>query len=153
MARPKPRKWKPKNPHKYVGNVNEIYTRSSWETKAMNWFDEQDNVIFWASEEIKIKYISPVDLQPHMYYPDFLVKMKVRSGEIKTYLVEVKPNAERFIPKVPKNKNSKKFLEALCTYNVNQAKWKAAEIYCEKQGIAFLVLDEYDLGIKERAKK
>lgn len=153
MARPKPRKWKPKNPHKYVGNVNEIISRSSWETKYMNHLDEQDNVIFWTSEEIAIQYISPVDNKPHRYFPDFLVKMKIRSGDHKTYLVEIKPNIERFPPKVPKNRNSRKFLEQLNTYNVNQAKWEAAEVYCNKQGISFLVLDEYDLGIKQRVKK
>jgi TnsA endonuclease N terminal len=153
MARPKPRKWKPKNPHKYVGNVNEIYTRSSWETMYMNHLDEQDNVILWASEEIKIKYVSPVDLQIHTYYPDFLVRMKTRNGEHKTYLIEIKPNIERFAPLPPKNRNSRKFLERLNTYNVNKAKWEAAEIYCSKQGITFLVLDEYDLGIKQRVKK
>lgn len=153
MARPQPKKWKPKNPHKYVGNVNEIVSRSSWETRYMNHLDHHEYVLLWASEEISIQYISPVDNRPHRYFPDFLVRMKMKTGEQKTYLIEIKPSIERFPPEPPKNKNSKKFLERLNTYVVNQAKWDAAIEYCKKRGIEFLVLDEYDLGIKQRVKK
>ena len=30
---PKPKLWRPKNPQKYVGDVNNIWVRSSWEKK------------------------------------------------------------------------------------------------------------------------
>lgn len=45
MGHPKPRKWFPKNPEKYVGDVNNIISRSSWETKFMNWCDQNPAVI------------------------------------------------------------------------------------------------------------
>jgi len=147
MAFPKPRKWIPKNPEKYIGDVKNIVTRSSWETRTMNLFDTSDNVLLWCSEEFNIKYVSPIDNRVHRYFCDFLVKMKKRDGTVGTFLVEIKPNAERYIPKT---KNKKQFLTEMQTYLTNQAKWKAAEAFCLEKGIKFLVLDEYDLGIKKR---
>lgn len=147
MSRPKPRKWTPKNPDKYAGNAKNIITRSSWETRAMHYLDLNENVLLWASEEFAIKYISPLDGMEHRYFIDFLAKMKTKTG-IKTFAIEVKPNAERFPPKPTKNK--KLFMEAISTYTVNQAKWAAAEAFCKEKDIVFIVIDEYDLGIKKR---
>lgn len=149
MTRPKPRKWIPKNPDKYAGNSNNIVTRSSWETRCMNFLDQTENVLMWASEEFHIKYISPIDNSSHRYFCDFLAKMKLRDGNQKTFLIEVKPHKERF---PPTTKNKKQFLVEMQTYLVNQAKWKAAEEFCNQKGINFLVLDEYDIGIKKRPK-
>jgi hypothetical protein len=150
MARPKPRKWIPKNPEKYIGDVNNIVSRSSWETVVMNLFDQQEHVVLWCSEEFNIKYISPLDNREHRYFCDFLAKMKTRDGTLKTYLVEIKPNKERFIPTT---KNKKQFCIEMQTYLVNQAKWKAAEAFCQTKNISFLVLDEYDIGLKKRPTK
>lgn len=148
MARPKPKKWIPKNPDKYVGDHKNIVTRSSWESRTMTFFDLNESVVMWASEEFSVKYISPIDGMEHRYFVDFLVKIKNKSGDIKTYMVEVKPHHERFPPKPSRNK--KKFLEQMQTYLVNQAKWKAAQAFCDAQGVHFIVLDEYDIGIKPR---
>ena len=148
MSRPKPRKWTPKNPQKYAGDVRNIISRSSWETKLLNWLDLNPNVIMYASEEFSIKYFSPIDNTDHKYYPDFLAKMKLRDGSEKTFLIEVKPAKERVPPKPGKNKTQ--FVTEMSTYLVNQAKWKAAEAFCASQGITFLVLDEFDLSIKKR---
>ena len=147
MARPKPKKWIPKNPEKYAGDAKNIITRSSWESRAMSFLDENVNVLMWASEEFSIKYVSPIDMKEHKYFCDFLAKMKLRDGSIKTYLLEVKPNKERSIPTT---KNKKQFLAEMQTYLVNQAKWAAAEAFCKVKNITFLVLDEFDLGIKKR---
>jgi hypothetical protein len=147
MARPTPKKWLPKNPHKYAGDHKNIITRSSWETKTMNYLDENENVLMWASEEFSLIYISPLDGKEHRYFCDFLAKMKLRDGSTKTYLIEVKPNKERFMPTT---KNKKQFLLEMQTYVVNQAKWAAATAFCKIKGITFLVLDEYDIGIKKR---
>lgn len=148
MSRPKPRKWTPKHPEKYAGDIRNIISRSSWETKLLTWMDNNPNVIMYASEEFSIQYFSPVDNTNHRYFPDFLTKMKLRDGSEKTFLIEVKPAKERVPPKPGKNK--KQFVTEMSTYLVNQAKWKAAEEFCLKQGITFLVLDEYDLAIKRK---
>lgn len=147
MAFPKPKKWIPKHPEKYAGDSKNIVTRSSWETRAMHFLDMNENVILWASEEFNIKYISPLDGREHRYFCDFLAKMKTRDGSIKTYLIEVKPNKER---SAPTTKNKKQFLSEMQTFVVNKAKWAAAEAFCKSKGITFLIIDEYDLGIKKR---
>ena len=54
-------------------------------------FDDNPNVIRWASEELAIPYVSPVDRKRHKYFPDFLIEMRNRVGQIETVLIEVKP--------------------------------------------------------------
>ena len=44
--------FKPKNPSKYKGNINEIVYRSSWEKKMMIYCDTTKSVVEWGSEEI-----------------------------------------------------------------------------------------------------
>lgn len=106
--------------------------------------DHDPNVIQWASEEVNIKYISPVDKRLHRYYPDFIVKRRTPQG-IKIYMYEVKPLKDT---KVSKTKNKKRRLNEAVTVAVNQAKWAAARAYCERKGIIFQVLTEKELGIK-----
>lgn len=146
MARPKPRKWTPKNPEKYAGNVDNIITRSSWETKMLNWLDVNPSVIMYNSEEFVIPYISPLDQKQHRYFVDFLAKMRLKDGSEKVYAIEVKPKKEQLPPVHSKNK--KLLLERTQTYIVNQAKWEAAKAICNRKGIQFIVINEDDLGIK-----
>ena len=42
-------KFKPKNPKKYNGNPSKIVYRSTWEAIFMNYFDQNDNIIWCAS--------------------------------------------------------------------------------------------------------
>jgi len=142
-----PRKWYPKNPEKYVGDPNNIITRSSWETKCMSWFDSNTNVISWASEEISIPYISPVDNRRHLYFPDFLVKVKTLDGTIKTIMVEVKPYKQTQPPK-QRTKITKQYINEVTTYGINQAKWKYASEYCLDRGIEFRIITEKELGLE-----
>lgn len=144
--RPSPRKWSPKNPEKYVGSKTDIVARSSWEIKVMNFLDTNPSVISWNSEGLVIKYISPLDGKFHRYFVDFIAKFKTKTGEIKVYAIEVKPSKEQVPPKP--NKNRARFIAESETYLVNQAKWKAATEYCQANGVQFIVLNEFDLGIK-----
>jgi hypothetical protein len=146
MRRPQPIRWKPKNPQKYLGDYNNIWARSSWEVRVMNWFDRNPDVIEWGSEELVIPYISPVDGRPHRYFPDFFVKVKTKEGKTKTMVVEVKPDRETKEPK-QRQKITKQYIDEVVTYGVNQAKWKYAEEYCLDRGWEFKVLTEKHLGI------
>ena len=74
-------KYQPKNPSKYLGDPTKITYRSLWERKCMLTFDDNPNVIRWASEEIAIPYLSPVDKKRHRYFPDFIVEVKNKKGE------------------------------------------------------------------------
>lgn len=134
----------PKNPAKYVGDVSNIIYRSSWEAKFLKWCDENPNVIKYASEELIIPYMSPVDQRMHRYFVDFVIMVKTRTDEIKKYAVEIKPSVQCEPPKQGK-KRTRRYLTELATYSVNQAKWKAADSFCQTKGIEFLVLTEKHL--------
>jgi len=134
----------PSNPEKYIG-TSDIRYRSSWEKRLMKWLDCNPSVISWNSEDFIIPYMSPIDNKQHKYHVDFLAKMRLKDGSIKTYAIEVKPKAEMLPPK--KNRNKERMITEVTTYVTNQAKWAHAKEYCDKLDIAFIVLNEYDLGI------
>jgi hypothetical protein len=69
--------------------------------------------------------------------------VQTRSGETKSYAVEVKPDAQTKKPR--KTKNLIRLAESTATYMVNTAKWEAADAYCKKIGLEFIVLTEKDL--------
>jgi hypothetical protein len=144
-------KFTPKNPLKYVGDVNNIIYRSGWEKFFLNWCDNNHQVVKYASEELIIPYTSPIDYRTHRYFPDFMMIVQPNTGPSKKVLVEIKPHKERFPP--TGKRKTKALNEAVMTYHVNQAKWAAAEKWCTKNGFVFMVLDEYDLGIATRKKK
>lgn len=145
---PDPVKFIPKNPQKYEGNPNDIWSRSSWELKFMVWLDGNKQVISWHSEETVIPYISPLDDKYHRYFIDFRAKIQSNNGVVKTYLIEVKPENQIQPPKP--RKATQKYIKEVSTYCVNQAKWAAAERYANERGYVFSVLNEYDLGIAKR---
>lgn len=138
--------FRPKNPKKYVGDPTNIIYRSSWEARVMTWLDMNPSIISWASEELVIPYISPVDKRYHRYFPDFLVKVKTQSGATKTMILEIKPKKQAMEP-AKKKRVTKQYLHEVMTWGVNQAKWKAAEEYALDRGWEFKVLTEEHLGL------
>lgn len=146
-------KFKPKNPSKYTGDATNIIYRSSWELKLMVLLDNHPNVIRWGSEEIAIPYESPIDGRIHRYYPDFFVEQINKDGKKERLLIEVKPKQQTQPPDInnkltPKGMISKKYLNEVMTYGVNQAKWKAAIEMCKDRGWKFQIMTETELGIK-----
>lgn len=142
-------KFRPKNPSKYTGDVTNIQFRSSWEASFCNRCDTDPNIIEWSSEEVVVPYISPLDRKQHRYFVDFKIKVRTVDGHLKTYLVEIKPKKQMIEPKkTATNKATKRYIHEVTTYLVNQAKWSAADIYCQKRGYEFLILNEDDLNIK-----
>ena len=137
----------PKNKEKYKGDVNNIIYRSLWERKFMNYCDTTDAVIEWQSEEFCIPYLSPVDNKVHRYFPDFLMKIKESTGEVKTYLIEIKPKKQTLEPEKNPKRKTKRWINEIYTWNINQAKWKAAEEYCKDRLYEFKILTEKELGI------
>ena len=137
--------FRPKNPQKYVGDSNNIVYRSSWECRVMNWFDQNDDIISWASEELIVPYKSPVDNRFHRYFPDFIVKVKTRDGTMKTMMIEVKPKKQT-VPPEQRKRVTKQYINEVVTYGVNQAKWKAAQEYCLDRGWEFKIMTEEHLG-------
>lgn len=135
----------PKNPKKYKGDPQNIVYRSSWELRAMKWFDEQPNIIWWSSEELFIPYRSPVDQQMHRYFPDFVVRVRQTNGKETTMILEVKPEKQTQMP--VQKRQTKKFLQEVATYAINQEKWRAADLFCKEHGWQFKIITEKDLGL------
>jgi hypothetical protein len=75
------------NPQKYVGDSTNIVYRSSYELKFMKWCDMNSSVKRWASEEIVIPYISPIDGKKHRYFPDFLIEIRTKDNIIQKILI------------------------------------------------------------------
>ena len=73
--------------------------------------------------------------------------MKEQSGEIKKYIIEIKPQKQTVEPK-PRARTTKSYLYEVYTYVTNQAKWQAAEEFCKDNMIVFRIITENDLGIK-----
>tara|TARA_B100000287_G_scaffold421408_1_gene462069 strand:+ start:43 stop:495 length:453 start_codon:yes stop_codon:yes gene_type:complete len=140
-------KYKPRNPRKYKGNPNNIVCRSNWEKKFCQWCDTNENILLWASEEFSIPYVSPLDRRVHKYYPDFLIKVQEGGGAIRDYVIEVKPKRQCIPPK-RKSKVTKSYIYEAKTYEVNKAKWRAAEDWCKDRRLIFKVITEDELGIK-----
>ena len=140
-------KFRPSIPKKYVGDYRNIIYRSLWELKFMKYCDSNQNILEWGSEEFFIPYTSPVDGKRHRYYPDFYIKVKESTGQVKKYVNEIKPKKQCIEPK-PQKKKTKGYIYEVCEYAKNQAKWKAASEYCKDRMVEFKVLTENELGIK-----
>ncbi len=149
---PRAYKWVPSNPQKYVGDVNDIWIRSSWERKFALYCNNNPSVIAWTSE-YPIPYFSQVDQKMHRYFIDYFVRIRESDGKEKTLMIEVKPNCQTKPPIKPKINNKKaitRYLTECETYQVNSDKWNAARAFADKYGFQFLILDEFDLGISKR---
>jgi hypothetical protein len=138
-------RFRPKNPQKYKGDAENVIYRSTWELRVMKYLDENPAVIWWASEEIAIPYVSPIDNKVHRYFPDFIVRMRRRDGSEKTSMLEVKPYKQTQQP--TRRRKTQVFITEMATYAVNQAKWKAADLFCLEHGWQFQLITEKELGI------
>jgi len=139
--------YKPEYPKKYQGNPNNIICRSSWERKFCRWCDLNESIVAWGSEEIAVKYYDPVRQRVRSYYPDFIIKVKESTGQIKTYIIEIKPKRETMPPK-KRSRTTKSYLNEVYTFATNQAKWKAAQEFCKDNQIEFKIITEDELSIK-----
>jgi hypothetical protein len=139
-------KYQPSNPKKYKGDPTNIIYRSLWERKFMVYCDSNQNILEWGSEELALPYRSPIDNKIHRYFPDFYIKVKESTGQIKKYLIEIKPKKQTIEP-IPQKRKTKGYIYEVYEYAKNQAKWKAAQEFCEDRQWEFKVLTEDELGI------
>ena len=132
-------KYRVKNPMKYIGDLDNVVYRSSWERSCFLWADRSPNVKQWNSEGVVIPYRSSVDGRPHRYFVDLYLEM--RDG--KRYIVEIKPFKETKPPR--KSKNRQRYMAESLTYVKNQNKWDAARQFAKKQGWTFMIWTEREL--------
>ena len=133
--------YRPTNPKKYVGNTNQIVYRSLLERRFMRYCDLNQDIMYWASEELPVRYYSPLDKKWHRYFPDFVVK----TINNEKFMIEIKLSRQAIKPKPPKKK-TKSYMRESFEYIKNQAKWSAAKVYCEDNGMKFKIITEKDLG-------
>lgn len=140
--------YRPLNPHKYIGSEKSIIYRSSWEKKFMIKCDNREDVLFWSSEPVCIKYFSTWDNKYHNYYPDFYMKVQKQNGKVEEFLVEIKPHQQIQKPRPPK-KRSKKALENYRflaeQYIKNRDKYNYAKKWAENRDWRFIVMTEKSL--------
>jgi hypothetical protein len=138
--------YSPKFPEKYKGNKHNIVYRSNYELVAFRFFDLNPNVVEWSSEETIIPYANPLTGRTSRYFVDVYAKMRDKNGEIRKYLIEIKPHSQT-LPPVQKNRKTKSLVYQQAEYVKNQAKWKAATEWCNKKNMTFVILTEKHLGI------
>lgn len=141
------RKYTPIHPEKYTGDPTDIIMRSSWETKFAIWCDTTPSVLKWSSETTIIPYRCPTDNRVHRYFVDFKIQVRDKQGDLKTYLVEIKPDHQTRPPE-PQKRRTKRYLTEVMTWGKNEAKWAAARSFCKDRGWEFVILTEHHLGIK-----
>ena len=140
--------FRPQNPQKYIGDPNNIVYRSGWELKFMKWCDRNENILEYGSEEFFIPYFDPTTNRVRRYFPDFIIKVREQSGEVKKYVIEIKPKRQTIPPVQTSKKRTRTFINEVKTYAVNEAKWKAAREFCADRMIEFRIITEDQLGIK-----
>ena len=111
----------------------------------MVYCDNTSAILEWGSEEVIIPYVSPLDGRRHRYFPDFYIKVRQRDKTIKKMIIEVKPKIQCGPPKTPKRR-TKRYINEVRTWGVNEAKWKAAIEWCVDRGMEFKILTEDHVG-------
>lgn len=134
----------PKNPQKYVG-VGKIKYRSSWELVFMQFCDNNDKILQWASEPMRIPYRNPLNGKPTVYVPDFLI-MYQSGNKTVTELIEIKPKKQTMIQEKISNRDK-------LAVAINHSKWAAASNWCKRTGISFRVITEDQIFYQGRSRK
>lgn len=132
------------NKGKYIGNLDKITYRSSWELFFMKWLDFNPSVKEWGSENVVIDYIHPLTGDKKRYYTDFYFCDKNNNK----YIIEIKPEKQTLVPTKPKVKNGKRFdryQKELHDYIVNKEKWTRAVDVSLKNGFKFKIITETTL--------
>lgn len=132
----------PQNLQKFVGKERRAVYRSGLELDYFKILDKNPNVIKWGSEEVVVPYF--YENKWHKYYVDLFVIFESK-GQLKKYFIELKPYSQTIEPKISKRKKQMSMLYEARQWAKNQAKWKAAQSYAEKNGWEFHILTEKDL--------
>ena len=134
-----------KNTGKYVGRGTPRY-RSGWENVFMNFCDNNENVLQWASEPVRIPYRHPLTGKMTMYVPDFIVTYRGPNNTTRAELIEIKPKSQSLI----EDRQSQRDRAIVA---VNYCKWAAAQAWCKQNGLTFRVINEdqiYHQGSKKK---
>ena len=104
----------------------------------MQFCDNNEGVLQWASESIRIPYRNPFTGKNTIYVPDFLIVTITKDGTKNVELIEIKPSKETSI-------TEKSSIRDRAAVALNTCKWQAAQAFCKQQGIKFRVISEKDI--------
>ena len=133
------------NKDKYKGDIHKVRYMSSWELHLMKFFDHNDNILEWNSEDVVVPYYSQADQKKRRYMVDFYIKFRKKDGTIKKELLEVKPYAQTLPPTKKGRKKQSTFLKEVYNYQVNIDKWKSATAFAKARGMEFRLITEHDI--------
>lgn len=138
----------PTNVEKYIGDINKIVFRSSWEFRFCQYCDLNPNILKWSSEPFSIDYWSPVDKKTHRYHPDYYIKVLQKDGSHKDWIIEIKPAKQYTLENKPvlkgriTEKKLKAYNEQMAVWIVNRCKFEAATKFAKSIGYEFGAIDE-----------
>lgn len=140
--------YKLRNPQKYLGDLNQLKYKSSWEEEAFKICDNNPYVLEWGYEIIEIMYAVPSNgkMMLKKYLPDLYVVVQTESGDVERRLIEIKPLKQT---KRSKSRNPRIKLQEDHVHMINRLKWDAAENWCIGRGIKFSVVTERELFGKQ----
>lgn len=121
-----------------------VQFKSKLEFIAFKYADMNPKISKFSVEPFNIQYVKPTDNKVHRYFIDMFLEFV--TGD--KFLVEVKSKSETYQPQKPKCLNPKtiiRYKEAIETYVINKAKWKAAEDFAKQRGMQFIILTEEQL--------
>lgn len=137
--------FKPNNPQKYTGDLNQILYRSSWEFYVLRMLDNNPQVYEYCAEPIAIKYLNPITQKYNNYYIDVYAKVLNKTNEFIEWLLEIKPNKYIHPPKQPKNPTyqaNKNYNYHARQYIINCKKFQSAREYARAKGMKFGIITE-----------
>ncbi len=105
------------------------------------------SVLSWGSESVIVPYPNPLTGRISRYFVDFNLTIKDKSGDLKKFLVEIKPDVQTRPPKA--TRNTKSLLRRQAEYVKNRAKWDAAKQYAVKKNSEFIILTEKHIGLSK----
>jgi hypothetical protein len=111
----------------------------------MHFCDNNENIINWASEPVRIPYKNPLTGKMTMYVPDFIVVYRGPKNTTKAELIEIKPRNQSILEANMKDSQR-------ATIAVNYAKWAAAQRWARQNGLNFRVITESDIFQQGRKK-
>lgn len=137
--------YKPKNPEKYIGDLNSVIYRSSWELKFLIFCDNEDRVVKYSSELYSVAYHNFKTKRLNYYNIDFYAEILNDSEKIDKWLIEVKPMKYVKKPSPPKRyseKSLKTYKHNLETWMINEVKFSAARAFARENDMKFGIVTE-----------
>ena len=144
MSRYKQGTYPVKNYDKYLGTSDPRYL-SGYELHVFEYLDRSPHVTAWGAEIIVVPYYSHVDERNRRYMVDLYVEYTKPDGDKRVELIEIKPHAQTIQPIKKQGKKRSTYMRELYTFNVNIAKWIAAQKYAAERGWTFRLLTEKNI--------